>query len=414
MSRVPVLSKSGKPLMPTKPSRARRWLKEGKAKVVDNDLECFAIQLTFETEENTQPIALGIDPGKCYSGIGVQSGSVTLWMGHLVLPFKTVKERMELRRVMRRSRRGRRINRKLPYDKRCHRQVRFDNWKQKKLPPSIRANKQLELKVVKELFKLFPISAIHYELVMADVDKTSGRQSARSGVGFSPVMVGQRQMLTWLSELAPVTTHQGWQKDGNGTSQLRQWLGLAKDKKDKGSQTPETHAVDGVTLAAFEFIQWLEWHSSNAKHGGWCGDVQVTPALFAVIRRPPINRRQLHLCVPSKGNKRRKYGGTVTRHGLRKGDKVVAEKAGKTYIGWCSGDTKAQVSVSDSNWKRLGQFTAKKVQLLQRSTGLIIVHSIGLSNLPLLTCTELVEVKGRFDLYPSPHCLRATRTLFDR
>ncbi|MFP4123170.1 hypothetical protein [Coleofasciculus sp.] len=112
--------------------------------------------------------------------------------------------------------------------------------------------------------------------------------------------------------------------------------------------------------------------------------VHVTPAPFAVIRRPPISRRQLHLCVPSKGGVRRKYGGTVTRHGIRKGDQVIAEKAGKTYIGWCSGDTKAQVSVSDKNWKRLGQFTAKKVQLLQRSTGLIVVPSTELSNLPLL------------------------------
>ncbi|MEQ8961642.1 MAG: RRXRR domain-containing protein, partial [Coleofasciculus sp. C2-GNP5-27] len=89
MLRVPVLSKSGKPLMPTKPSRARRWLRDGKAKVVHTDLECFAIQSTFETLENTQPRAVGIDPGKHYSGIGVQSSLFTLWMGHLVLPFKT-------------------------------------------------------------------------------------------------------------------------------------------------------------------------------------------------------------------------------------------------------------------------------------------------------------------------------------
>ncbi len=177
MLRVPVLSKSGKPLMPSLPSRARRWLKEGKARVVHNDLECFAIELTVETQEGTQPVAVGIDPGKHYSGIGVQSSLTTLWMAHLVLPFKTVKERMELRRVMRPCRRGRRINRNLPYSERCHRQKRFDNRRQAKLPPSIRANKQLELRVVKELFKLFPISAIHYELVMADVDRLLQRST---------------------------------------------------------------------------------------------------------------------------------------------------------------------------------------------------------------------------------------------
>ncbi|ELR99119.1 RRXRR domain-containing protein, partial [Gloeocapsa sp. PCC 73106] len=31
MQRVPVISKDNQPLMPTKPSRARRWIKEGKA-----------------------------------------------------------------------------------------------------------------------------------------------------------------------------------------------------------------------------------------------------------------------------------------------------------------------------------------------------------------------------------------------
>lgn len=75
--------------------------------------------------------------------------------------------------------------------------------------------------------------------------------------------------------------------------------------------------------------------------------------------------------ISTKGGVRRKYGGTTTRHDIRKGDFVKAEKAGKIYYGWCSGDTEKQVSVSDFNWKRLGQFTASKVTLLQRSTGLI-------------------------------------------
>ena len=372
MIRVPVLSPNGKPLMPTKPSRARRWLKSGKAKIHHNDLGAFAIQLVVTpSDTKTQPIAVGLDPGKRYSGIGVQSSKFTLWTAHLVLPFKTVTERMELRRVMRRARRGRRVNRKLPYSQRNHYQKRFSNRRNSKLPPSIRANKQLELRVIKELFRLYPISVIHFEKVMADVDRTSGRKGAKSGKGFSPVMVGQQQMINWLSELAPVKLHLGWQKDGNGTSQVRKWLKLEKDKKNKANQVPATHAVDGISLAALEFIQWKEWHSKNAKYGNWIGDVTITLAPFTVIRRPPICRRQLHLCVPGKGGKRRKYGGTVTRHGFRKGDLVKATKAKKTYIGWCSGDTEKAVSVSDINWKRIGQFTASKVVLLQRSTGLI-------------------------------------------
>ncbi|MEQ9233593.1 RRXRR domain-containing protein [Coleofasciculus sp. E2-BRE-01] len=151
-------------------------------------------------------------------------------------------------------------------------------------------------------------------------------------------------------------------------SRARRWLKKGKAK-----------------VVHFEFVQWREWHSDNAKHGSWKGSVQITPAPFAVVRRPPVSRRKLHLCVPSKGGKRRKYGGTVTRHNFRKGDKVVAEKAGKTYTGWCSGDTKTQISVSNANWKRIGQFTAKKVQLLQLSTGLIAVPSTGLSNLTTLS-----------------------------
>ncbi|MDV2997111.1 MAG: hypothetical protein N4J56_006816 [Chroococcidiopsis sp. SAG 2025] len=54
----------------------------------------------------------------------------------------------------------------------------------------------------------------------------------------------------------------------------------------------------------------------------WFGSISITPASFFVIRRPPYSRRQLHLMVPSCGGIRRKYGGSTTRHGLRKGDLV--------------------------------------------------------------------------------------------
>ena len=91
MLRVPVISSDNQPLMPTKSSRARRWIKEGKAIGKFNDLGQFYVQLKVELSDNkTQPIAVGIDPGKLYSGIGVQSARFTLWTGHLELPFKKV------------------------------------------------------------------------------------------------------------------------------------------------------------------------------------------------------------------------------------------------------------------------------------------------------------------------------------
>jgi hypothetical protein len=349
--------------MPTKPSRARRWLKEGKARVVNNDLGIFQIQLVkYPSDTNTKPIAVGIDPGKHYTGVGVQSVKFTLWMAHLQLPFKNVKDRMQQRRIIRRGRRGRRLNRSIEFSQRAHRQKRFDNRRQSKLPPSIRANRELELRVVNELSSIYPITTIAYEIVKAHGDK-----------GFSPVMVGQNWQLENLAAYGKVKQVEGWQ-----TSNIRQQLSLHKQKHSKGDTIPATHAVDGVALACSTFIRY---GATSSQSMGWKGDVDITPAPFTVIRRPPISRRQLHLMVPATGGIRRKYGGTVTRHGFRKGDYVEATQGNKTYLGWVSGDTEQQVSVSDASWKRLGQFTVKKVRLVQRSTGLIVLLTRKLSNL---------------------------------
>ena len=67
-----------------------------------------------------------------------------------------------------------------------------------------------------------------------------------------------------------------------------------------------------------------------------------------------------------------KYGGTVTKHGFRKGDYVEATQGNKTVRGWVSGDTKTQVSVSNADWKQLGRSSKNKTKLLKRSTGLIV------------------------------------------
>jgi hypothetical protein len=310
-----------------------------------------------------QDIVVEIDPGKKFSGIGVQSSKYTLYTAHLILPFQAVRDRMDARRLMRRGRRGRRINRKVEFSKRAHRQKRFNNRRQRKLAPSIRSNRQLELRIVSQLCRIYPVTEIRYEYIRADVDLTSGRKKARSGKGFSAVMVGQRWMLKQLEIFARVITIEGYQ-----TALTRRYLGLIKNKTDKSKAEFNTHAVDGVAIAAYSFVEYRQYHKVKEDGGAWFGFVVITPAQFFVIRRPPYSRRQLHLMLPAKGGIRRKYGGSsTTRHGFRKGDIVNSPKG----VGYVSGDTEKQISVSDANWKRLGQVASSKVKLIRRSTGLI-------------------------------------------
>ncbi len=398
--RVPVISPNGSPLMPTTASRARRWIKQGKAKPFWNDLGIWYVQLLVEPSgQNKQDIAVGIDPGKRYSGIGVQSDKFTLFMSHLVLmgfipkqgtAIAGVKEKMSYRSMLRRGRRGRRIDRSKPFRLRNHRQERFSNRKKTKLAPSIRSNRQLELRVITELCRIYPVTVIVVEKVKADVDQTSGRKGAVSGQGFSPVMVGQYWMIEQLSNLAPVVTREGWLEDGNGTSQVRKHLGLAKNKSDKALQAPETHAVDAIALAASHFVQYKPFHTANTHGHDWVGKVTITDALFKVISKPRITRRRLHDAVsassPNSTQYRERYGGSTTPFKARKGDLIQYSTKSKgeikKVIGYCSGYTGNNLSLSDASWARLGRFANSKCRVVARNTGLVISGTSSPTQLP--------------------------------
>lgn len=358
--RVPVLSPEGKPLMPTTSARARKWIASGKAKPVWNDLNIFCVQLLVEPSgTDTQEIAIGIDPGKLFSGVATVSQKAVLFTAHLVLPFKRVVARKQAQKILRRARRGRRINRNLPCAQRAHRQKRFDNRRGNKLPPSIRSNRQLELRVVKELVKLFPVAEIVYEYVKARGDK-----------GFSPVMVGQKWMIEQLSNVAPTYTLEGWK-----TSILRKQLGLEKNQDDKSVQDVTTHANDAIALGGSRFIQYKAFHTSNSHGHHWVGSIQLTPSPFKVVTRPQLYRRQLHFENPTKGGHRKRKGGTVTPFGFRSGDLVEATKGKKIVKGYIGGYSEKNkvISIYEGNsWRRCGQFSVSKTKLLLRSNGLCV------------------------------------------
>ena len=357
--RVPVLSPEGEPLMPTTSARARKWIESGKAKPVWNDLNIFCVQLLQEPSgTETQEISVGIDPGKLFSGVAAVSQKAVLFTAHLALSFKRVVARKQAQKILRRARRGRRINRNIPFAQRAHRQKRFDNRRGNKLPPSIRANRQLELRIVKELVKLFPVTEIVYEYI-----------KARGNKGFSPVMVGQKWMLKQLSKIATTHTLEGWK-----TSILRKQLGLEKNKDDKSVQDVTTHGNDAIALAASKFIQYKAFHTVDSHGHHWIGSVQLTNAPFKVITRPQLYRRQLHFENPGKGGIRKRKGGTVTLFGFRSGDLVQATKGKLTVKGYIGGYSEVNkvVSIYDVNWKRLGQFRVSKTNLLKRSNGLCV------------------------------------------
>ena len=373
--RVSVLSPSGDALMPTTSNRARKWIDSGKAKPIWNDLNIFCVQLLKEPSgTDSQEISIGIDPGKLFSGIAAVSKKAVLFTAHLILPFKRVMARKQAQKILRRARRGRRINRNIPFAGRAHRECRFNNRKGNKLPPSIRANRSLELRIVKELTKLFPVTQIVYEYVKAKGNK-----------GFSPVMVGQRWMLKQLANITSTHTLEGWK-----TSVLRKKLGLEKNKDDKSAQDVTTHGNDAIALGASRFVQYEAFHTANSHGHHWVGSIQCglesadvasqrrnAPAFsapFKIIARPQLYRRQLHFENPIKGGNRKRKGGTVTPFGFRSGDKVQATKGKKTVKGYIGGYSEVNkvISIYDHNWKRLGQFSILKTQLLRRSNGLCV------------------------------------------
>jgi hypothetical protein len=376
VQRVPVISADNKPLMPTTPARARKWILAGKAIGKRNKVGVFYVQLLREPSGyDTQEIIAGTDRGKAFTGIAFQTKLATIALFHACLPGfykskKTSKDRqsvtgkMAKRTELRRTRRGQRINRNKPFSKRNHREKRYSNRRQNKLPPSVKANREMELRILNEMSKILPITEIR--------DESCGGNTKKNGFGISPVTVGQEWFRTQAALIAPVV-----EVDSFDTGKYRDHLGLVKDKKDKSKQTPETHANDAIALASTYFVQYKEFHTAKTHGHRWVGECVVTPAPFFVVTRPKLFRRKLHQENYAKGGILKRLGGTITPFGFRSGDYVHSSCKGEVIRGWVGGFTNSgktkNISIYDHNWSRIGQFNPSNVKLIKRSTRLCVV-----------------------------------------
>ncbi len=170
-NKVFVISMNGKPLMPCNPQKAKKLLKEGKAKVIKR--LPFTIQLTIATGETKQEINLGIDSGYKNIGFSATTEKEELISGTLVLDMKT-KDRLDEKRMYRRLRRN-----KLRY-----RKPRFNNRKINNdwLPPSIKRKYETHLSLINKLKKILPIKNIIIEVAKFDIQKIENPEI--EGIGY--------------------------------------------------------------------------------------------------------------------------------------------------------------------------------------------------------------------------------------
>ena len=101
---VYVLNSKGKPLMPCKEAKARKLLKQGKAKIIKRTP--FTIKLLFECENNTQDITLGVDAGSKHIGVSATTEKEELFSVEVDLRNDIV-DLLSTRRQNRRDRRNR-------------------------------------------------------------------------------------------------------------------------------------------------------------------------------------------------------------------------------------------------------------------------------------------------------------------
>jgi len=164
--RVFVLDKNLKALDPCHPARARELLQKGRAKVFKH--YPFTIVLPDRTvEESTvHPHRIKIDPGSKVTGIAViqeETGRVTnaLEVAHRG---QQIKDSLESRRALRRSRR----NRKTRYRKPSFlNRTRQKGW----FPPSLESRIANIETWVRRIRKLCPVTAISQELVRFDLQQ---------------------------------------------------------------------------------------------------------------------------------------------------------------------------------------------------------------------------------------------------
>ena len=313
---VPVVDNYQNPLMPTQPSRARKWIRDRKATPFWKN-GIFCVRLNVEPSDSYfQEIAVGVDPGSKKEGFTIKSESHT-YLNVQADAHNKVGKKVEKRRELRRGRRSRKCpNRK-------NRMNRLAN--RARIPAGTRARWDWKLRILDWLSKLYPITHVCVE----DIKARTIERAKKWNTFFSPLEVGKQWFYSEIRKHWELLTLQGYE-----TKEIRDRLGLKKSS-DKLTETFEAHCVDSWCLA---------YHTIG-------GEPIVDNTDIFCISPIPIRRRELHKQNPQKGGKRPRYGGT-TWNGFVKNTLVKHVRHGLTRI---SGFGKQGISLYSLQGSRLCQ-----------------------------------------------------------
>lgn len=159
---VYVISKEGKPLMPTKRhGKLRRLLKRGLAKVVR--IEPFTIQLLYDTTNFVQPVTVGLKIGSKIVGISAVTEKQEIFSAEVQLR-QDIKKLLFKRKLYRKNRR---------YRKKRYRKARFLNRRKPEgwITPSIKWKIDAHTRLLNYLAKILPIGKIVVETAYFDIGK---------------------------------------------------------------------------------------------------------------------------------------------------------------------------------------------------------------------------------------------------
>lgn len=352
---VYILNKNGEALMPCKPQKARKLLKEKKAKVVNRTP--FTIQLLYGSSGYKQPVNLGVDAGSQYIGLSATTKDKELFKAEVELR-QDISKLLENRRSLRRSRR----NRKLRY-----RPARFNNrGKKGKVTPSIQHKIDSHITIIRKVYSILPVVNIIVETAEFDTHKLknpningkeyqNGEQKDFYNVKSAVLNRDNYTCQICGEKDTRLEVHHIQYRSKGGSNRMDNLVTLCSDCHDKihdgelefNRNVKSFKHASHMNIMRKRLVQSLKNEFGNVfetfgyltkyyreKLGivkSHCNDAFVISHNFDaefldvefLYRKVRRHNRQLHKSKPSKGGKRRRNQSNYIINGFRRFDKVL-------------------------------------------------------------------------------------------